>query len=438
MAEPGGTRTPARSPLLLWIAFLAVQGYLALLCLIGPIQPLGDVTSFYSVWSRQALAGGPIVGVDLAWVYPILALVPMVVTALVEAVAAGGAPAVDADAGGYASAWLGVVIALNAVAFATLIGVRTVVGAPPRRVTAAWWWIGFALLLGPIALGRIDTVTVALGVIAVTLVSRHPAVAATLLSLAVWTKVWPAALVGAALIALRERGRIVIVALAVSAVVGASVLALGGGENLLGFVWEQTGRSLQVEAPVSTAWLWLAVAGAAGSEVFYDQSIASFGVSGTGAGAASAVMTPVLGLVVLVVAVLGVRAARAGAAPAVLLAPLALAFTAALIAFNKVGSPQFTGWLAVPVVLGLIGETVRGREPGAPSFRFPATVSLVLAVLTQVIYPFFYLDLLALDPAMVLVLTVRNALEFVLLGWAVTAVVRAGPVRWADQSLAVD
>ena len=91
-----------------------------------------------------------------------------------------------------------------------------------------------------------------------------------------------------------------------------------------------------------------------------------------------------------------------------------------MILFNKVGSPQFVTWLAVPIVLGLsTAATGRGT-----SFRFPAALALVIAGLTQLIYPYLYDQLLALNVWMLLVLSVRNLLYLALLVWAVLSMTR--------------
>ena len=90
-----------------------------------------------------------------------------------------------------------------------------------------------------------------------------------------------------------------------------------------------------------------------------------------------------------------------------------------MIAFNKVGSPQFIGWLAAPVIFGLLVRPA--------TWRLPAVLVAVLAALTQLIYPYLYDWLLVAHPSMVLLLTLRNLLEFVLLGWAVRETL-AGPV----------
>ena len=103
----------------------------------------------------------------------------------------------------------------------------------------------------------------------------------------------------------------------------------------------------------------------------------------------------------------------------VLLAPLSLALVVALLAFNKVGSPQFALWLAVPIILGLANQRASGQ-----SFAVPAGLALAIAALTQLIYPVYYAKVLTLDPVLLVVLTGRNLLYFALLGWAMAVLVR--------------
>ena len=394
----------AKHPATLWAAFILVHLWLGLVNLYSPSNGLGDVTDVYRHWTDQALIANYRVGIDTVWVYPILALPPMLAAA-----------AFGTDQ--YASTWLSMVVILNAVAFGFVTGW----GRSRERVTVGWWWVGFLLLLGPIALARIDAVTIAFALVGVTLLSTRPRAAAIVLAIATWTKVWPAALIGAAMIALRSRWQVLSGAIALSAAVIVIALALGSGLNVFSFVTEQTGRGVQVESPVAGIWMWQALARVPGAYVYYDQQILTFQVQGSGVDLAAAVMTPLLGLVGVVIVLLGIRAARAGASAGDLLPPLALALVSALIGFNKVGSPQFIGWLAVPIVLGLATSAAgHGR-----SFRFPAIVGLAMAALTQLIYPYLYRALLLLDPLLLGALTVRNILEFVLLAWAVWAVVRS-------------
>lgn len=403
-------RTVARSPVTVWIAFIAVHLWLGLVNLYAPSGPLGDVTNVYAFWTDRAIAAHDVVGIDTVWVYPILAIVPML-----AATAFGAAQ--------YGATWLTMIMVLNAVAFGFVTGW----GRSRERLAVAWWWVSFLLLLGPIAIGRIDAVTVPLALVGVVLLATRPRAAAVILTIAMWVKVWPAALVGAALIALRERGRILVAVLVVSGAIIAVALVLGSGANVLSFITQQTGRGVQVESPVATFWLWHALLGG-GSYVYFDQEILTYQVQGPGIEVAAAVMTPLLGVVVLAVALLGIRSVRAGASPGDLLPALSLALVSTLIAVNKVGSPQFIAWLAVPVVLG-IATSVAGH---GRSFRIPALLALVIAGLTQLVYPYLYIEVLLLNPLMLAVLTARNVLEFVLLGWAVVAVVRAPDQPGAD------
>jgi hypothetical protein len=281
------------------------------------------------------------------------------------------------------------------------------------RITAAWWWLGFLLLLGPVALGRIDVTTVAIVIIALLLAQRRPAIAGALLAVGVWIKVWPAVLLAAAVVALRRRLRTLLAFGVTAVVIGLAVLAVGSGLNSLGFVSQQSARGLQIEAPISTLWMWTALLDPSRARVEYIPSINTFQVLGAGVDAASAVMTPLLVLASAAVLVVGALVVRSGARAVHVLAPLSLAIVLGLLVFNKVGSPQFVLWLAAPIVLGV---ATRGRE-----FRTFAVLGLVIAALTQLIYPFGYDALLALNPAMLLVLTVRNTLLVVVFALAVRA-----------------
>jgi Glycosyltransferase family 87 len=397
----------ASRPAVLWAAFLLVHIALAAFNLYNRTSnPIGDIRRVYLGWAEQSL-GGTVVGIETPFVYPILALPPMLASALFGWES-------------YAHTWMLLVVVADACAFAVLLHGRRAGGEPwEARVRAAWWWTAFLAMLGPIALGRIDALTVPLAIAGLLALATRPALAAALLTVGAWVKVWPAALVGAALVACRTRRRILSTAAAVSAAVVLVALLLGSGGNVLSFVSEQTGRGLQIESPVSTPWLWIAQTGGDAS-IYYDRGLLTFQVRGAGVDLAGALMTPLQAIAVLMVVLLGVRATRRGVQARELLPVLALALVVALIAFHKVGSPQFTCWLAAPIVLGLL---TRGRR-----FAVPAVFGLVLALLTQVVYPVLYGMLLALSPAMLTVLTLRNALWFALLGWTVAELWKAGRV----------
>ncbi|GGI47737.1 hypothetical protein BCL57_002449 [Agromyces flavus] len=401
----GGLRRRLGGRAALWIAFAVVHAVLVAVNLSGVGNALGDVTLVYRVWAETAQQGWVRMGIDVPWVYPILAFAPMT-----------AALAFGSDF--YGATWLGMVTMLDAIAFAVLLGVGTL---SRRRRAAAWWWLAFLLLLGPIALGRIDAVTVPFAIVGLLWAAGRPRLAAAMLTIGAWIKVWPAALFAAVVVAVRRRGEVVIVGAALTVgILGVSLLA-GSGANALGFIAEQAGRGLQVESPFAVPWLWWIVAGTSEATIVYDRDILTFQIAGPGAEVAAALTTPLMAIGVAVVLVAGIRAVRRGAPLVAVLPPLAVGFTTVLMVANKVGSPQFATWLAAPVVLGLV--------LGGSRYLVPAALAAAVAVLTHVIYPYWYGWLLIANPGFVLLLTVKVLLLLVLLAWAVRAVWQAGSAR---------
>ena len=385
------------------VAFLAVHAVLWFLTDVSANLPLGDVTITYRRWIETGQQAGFWVGVDADWVYPVLAIVPMAAAALAGTAWIG-------------TGWLVLMVVLDAVACAFLWRFRAL------GVRVVWWWLVFLLALGPIALGRIDTVATALALVGVAFVATRPAVASALLTAGAWTKVWPAALVGVLLLLRRGHRRGVFAgALVVTALVVLVDVLYGGAAHLLSFVGQQTGRALQIEAPLATPFLWAAASGVPGAAVYYDQEILTFQVSGPGTGFAAALSTPLMALVVAGGVVVALWAVHRGARRAEAAPLLALLFVGALVAVNKVGSPQYIGWYAVPVVWGLVA----GR-PSARRFLPVAVLAVVTAFLTQLVYPAYYDQVLTVQPWILVVLTLRNVLEVVLLVWSVVALVRLG------------
>ncbi|AXH35753.1 DUF2029 domain-containing protein [Humibacter sp. BT305] len=403
------------NPVLLWVVFLGVHVWLGWDGLTHPSMPFGDVTNVYRGWVEQWLSGDRL-GIDGPWVYPLLAIVPMLASLVLG---------VD----DYGIGWMIVVTLADAVVFAYLVGrIRPGGAGRVARLAAAWWWLVFLLLLGPVAVGRIDIFTVDLVIGGLLVVASRPALAGVLLALATWVKVWPAAVLVGVAIAVRRRMRVLVAAGITLVAVLAVALLLGSGMNAFSFVTEQTGRGLQIEAPFASVWLWLAYAGQ--GQVYYSTEILTFQVTGPGSDLIATLTTPLLVVATAVVLVLAVVVVRRGGSPTAVLPPLALAIIAALMVFNKVGSPQFVVWLSAPVILGLV---TLGRR-----FLVPALLVLVQALLTQVIYPIGYDEILGLDPLMLTVLTVRNLLTVVLFGYALVLLWQSRRARGDRHSGGVD
>ncbi len=386
-------RNRARS---VWLFFTLIHlGFLArLLPFILGGGVLSDVR-FYREWAYQALNDGVWEGIDTAWVYPVGALVPMLLATVFG-------PHL------YQLAWFVLFTALNAVAIAVLVRRAT-----PSSYTSAYWWLGATALLGPVAVGRIDGLTAPMVITALLVVGTRPFVASLVLSLATWMKVWPAVVLLAALIVLRK-GRVWILGagVALTAVIAVVVGVLGDIRNLTGFLTAQGARGMQLEAPLSTPGMLQALSGASGAYFFEDTTINTMEVRGALSEVVGALMTPLLVLSVLFIAAFLAVALHRGVPAPSLLATGSLALVSALVVFNKVGSPQFMLWIAAVIGAGLALDR-------AAAWRYPAIGMLVTAGLTTLVYPIFY-DALRYDlqPAVALLLTLRNLLVVSIFVWS--------------------
>ncbi len=357
------------------------------------ITPFNDV-NLYSDWVERGLAVNKWPGTNEPGVYPALAVLPMIFAQWID-----GSNAING--------WLILMTLSNTVALVAI-------GRAPRGGRAAAYWLMFMLLLGPVAIGRIDAVAVTVDAFVVLAVLRGQGrLAIGLATAGAWIKIWPAASALALLVreGSRERlARSVGVALAVSVGVLAFGVALGGNENLFSFLWLMGNRGLQLESVAATPWLWGAHLGWGDSSVYFESNIITFQVTGPGADIVSKLMLPALVIAVAITALLGVRAARAGANPTSVFVLTALTATLDLIVFNKVGSPQFEAWLAIPIVAGLLA--------GTPRWRIPLVFGLVIASLTQWVYPLNYDSIVKAELFGIAVLGLRNALLIALLVWA--------------------
>ena len=362
-----------------WATFGLVHAVLIMENLFAPNGPLGDVQVTYPAWWIDALISGDYPGLTAPGVYPFLALVPI-------AIATEGV-----------GAWFVLVVIVDAVALAFVAR---------RSLTAAFVWLAFQLALGPIALGRIDAVTVALAVIAVTILERSPRVSGVLVAVATWVKVWPVALGLAAMRSARFASFATwsigtAIALAVAGIV------VGDGFSVFSFLSQQQGRGIQVEAVAATPWLWDAWA-AGQSVVTYSADIHTFEIVGPGSSLVAQVLTVAQVVALLAVGFALVANGRSATIASASFGYSLLVLVSLLVTTNKVGSPQFVSWFAVPLVAMVLANASRATA---------VLVALIgsIAVLTHVIYPYAYFAFLELRTVPLMLVTVRNLTEIALL-----------------------
>ena len=411
-----------------WLTYLGV--------VVVPAEAFHDV-DLYRYWMYLGLHDGSWPVLDQAWVYPVGALVPMLVPALVSTYST---PL-------YALAWCAMVTVLDALAVTSLlrpppeaptaVAVTSQVAEPAARPprspdgTGAWWWLAFLALLGPVAVGRLDAVIAPLmlvSLVAARRTERGARAAAALLTFGAWVKVAPGALLLPLVAAARRPLRDVVVPAAVvcGAVVSA-VAAAGGLSRITGFLTAQQGRGLQVESVTATPWVLMSLV-RDDVAITLNDPLVTYEVTGPGTATAASVLDAVLVVLVAAVAVVLLAARRRGRSAEALL-PGALTLLLVLIVANKVGSPQFLTWVAAPVAV-LVTDVPDGRSPRRRP-RWVVTVAvlaLVAAGLTQLVFPWGYMSLLTSSiehPTMAVVLAVRNGVLLGLLACGASGLVQA-------------
>jgi hypothetical protein len=215
-----------------------------------------------------------------------------------------------------------------------------------------------------------------------------------------WIKVWPAAIVFAAFATVKSKWGLFLGVLYFSlGVIVVGVLS-GGLTNLFGFLGQQTSRGIQIEAPLAAPFLWLAVYGNSEFGIYYDTEILTYQASAPSVAEVSFFSNAVLGAAVIGALFWGWWLSRRGVDQMFLFPFVSFIVITALIVFNKVGSPQYMMWLVAPIVAGLIFYP--------KVWRPIALLSLLVAGMTHVIYPYWYGSILVLDPSLIALLTLRN------------------------------
>jgi hypothetical protein len=359
----------------------------------------GDL-SLYDYWAYQVDNGTGVYGLVTEWVYPALAFVPIWIAGALNLVS-------------YEVSWLALVFVLNTAAVLLLVR-RESNGGVFSRTNASWAFLSALLLLGPVAVSRIDSVSAALAVLGLVAINRNSTgIAAALFTIAGWIKIWPVALFAAMIAVFKKRLQAVVVATIISAsIIGIGLLA--GGTKVFGFVLQQQERGIQIDSVMATPWMWLAKFGSA--NIFFDDDILTNQVSGPLVQELAAVSNYLLFIALAITALLAIRAVRAGRNRTQVFALAALTGVLDLIVFNKVGSPQFMIWLAVPLVALVYF--------GINKSKVALAMGAAILLLTQLVYPVFYIELLGLEIMPLGLLTVRNLLLVGLLVWANTQLLK--------------
>ncbi|MGB8649199.1 MAG: glycosyltransferase 87 family protein [Mycobacteriales bacterium] len=346
-----------------WVLTRAVLVSLALLP--AEAADLADVRTFHT-WSVGFWRYGVVPGRDFAWEYP-----------------HGAAPflLLPVGDGGPWATFAVLALAMLAVDLLMLVLLLRRAARAGSHLGPLVWLVG-PMLLGPVALTRFDLVP---GVLAAIALVAGPVAAGALLVCAATTKLWPAVLL--VLLLVRSRRRREVLAGAAAALVLSTAAAAATG--VLPAAWtavrHQLQRGVQVESLAALAPLW------AGHPVVYRHGaweVASSLADVTAWGLMAVCALALLSLL---------RAARRGSGDLLLLATEAVGW---LLLTDKVLSPQYLLWLLPFLALAAC------RPHGLPASALALGAASLL--LTHLVYPLRYDELLQHDPLTLVLLTARD------------------------------
>ncbi|GAA3620497.1 glycosyltransferase family 87 protein [Microlunatus ginsengisoli] len=297
------------------------------------------------------------------------------------------------------------------------------------------FWLLFVLFVGPLSYLRFDILPAVLAGAAVLYARRTPWLTGVLTGLGAAIKLWPA-LLWLAFLAHRPTRRTVTVAFLASGVGLALVsLVFGGWSRLVSPLTWQSGRGLQIESIWATP-LMIARAGDPRQWTVDMSPFQAYEIFGPGVSVLLVLsnVATLLGLAAIIA--LYVRGFRAKAPDAVAVGLVVLSIVGIMIVTNKTLSPQYLLWLGGPMAALLLLKRNQVTEPEQRTIRRLAGQLLVLALLTQLVFPLLYNGLLGGGgrPMLVLATAVTALRNLALLAFAVELVIQAWRFLGVDRA----
>jgi hypothetical protein len=279
-----------------------------------------------------------------------------------------------------------------------------------RHDTAIDFWLIFVPLIGPLSYLRFDMLPAVLAGGALLAARRKPWVTGALTGLGAAIKLWPALLIGAFMSYRADRRPAGIAFVIVGFGLALISLIFGGWLRLISPLTWQSDRGLQIESIWATP-LMLARAVKPDYwtvEMSRYQAYEIFG-SGVDAWVMISNIATLFGLALIIL--LTIRAFRYDGSTPVAIGFVIVAIIAIMTITNKTLSPQYLLWLGGPMaaLLAFRPQALPGEQP---AINRMAGHLLVLALLTQLVYPLLYDSYLGLQGhVMIIIATIVTAIR---------------------------
>jgi hypothetical protein len=279
-----------------------------------------------------------------------------------------------------------------------------------RHDTAIDFWLIFVPLIGPLSYLRFDMLPAVLAGGALLAARRKPWVTGALTGLGAAIKLWPALLIGAFMSYRADRRPAGIAFVVVGFGLALISLIFGGWLRLISPLTWQSDRGLQIESIWATP-LMLARAVKPDYWTVDMSRYQAYEIFGSGVEAWVMIsnIATLFGLALIIL--LTIRAFRYDGSTPVAIGFVIVAIVAIMTITNKTLSPQYLLWLGGPMaaLLAFRPQALPGEQP---AINRMAGHLLVLALLTQLVYPLLYDSYLGLQgQAMIILATIVTAIR---------------------------
>jgi Glycosyltransferase family 87 len=279
-----------------------------------------------------------------------------------------------------------------------------------RHDTAIDFWLIFVPLIGPLSYLRFDMLPAVLAGGALLAARHKPWVTGALTGLGAAIKLWPALLIGAFMSYRPDRRSAGIAFVVIGFGLALISLIFGGWSRLSSPLTWQSDRGLQIESIWATP-LMLARAVRPDYWIVDISRYQAYEIFGAGVGAWVMISNVVTLLGLALIILLTVRAFRHNGSTPVAIGFVIVAIVAIMIITNKTLSPQYLLWLGGPMAALLVFRP-HAMPDEQPAINRMAGQLLILALLTQLVYPLFYNSYLGWHgQVMIIISTVVTAIR---------------------------
>jgi Glycosyltransferase family 87 len=300
-----------------------------------------------------------------------------------------------------------------------------------RHDTSIDFWLIFVLLIGPLSYLRFDMLPAVLAGGALLAARHKPWVTGALTGLGAAVKLWPALLIGAFLSYRSDRRPAGLAFVIVGFGLALISLIFGGWARLISPLTWQSDRGLQIESIWATP-LMLARAASPDQWLVDISQYQAYEIFGPGVDVWIVIsnLATLLGLTMIIL--LTIRAFRHNRSTPVAIGFVVVATVAIMTITNKTLSPQYLLWLGGPMAALMVLRPSASVDE-QPAINRMAGQLLILALLTQLVYPLFYDGYLGRSGQLMIILStgvtaIRNlalvvfAVEACWLAWRMLAV----------------